>query len=390
MCVESVMFSLIRNEICENAPDEFVKDELSSEMLKELFELSDKHDIAHIVASALSKIGLLNNNEKISLLFKKALKKAIYRDVQREYLLVQINNILENAKISHMMLKGATLCQYYPESWMRTSCDIDVLVKKENAESAIEYLCKAGFVRIKDDSTHDYNLIAENGMHIELHYTLSQDGELVAAESVLNKIWDEAIRTENHKYLYQMPIEQFFLYHLVHMGRHLLHGGCGIRPFIDLWILERKAIYDKYELETIFSNVGLLSFYKNASALGKVWMENKEHTETTKLLEKYVLFGGTYGNSKNLAQIQAAKGTSKIKAFIRLMFLPRENLEVIYPNLKKHQYLFYLYQIKRWFRIFNKKRRNKVKHLTKARNSVTQIDVDVTKNMLEHIGLLDK
>ncbi len=71
MCVEPVMFSIIRNEIYENALDEFVKEELSSEMLKELFELSDKHDIAYIVASALSKIGLLNNNEKISILFKK-------------------------------------------------------------------------------------------------------------------------------------------------------------------------------------------------------------------------------------------------------------------------------------------------------------------------------
>lgn len=94
------------------------------------------------------------------------------------------------------------------------------------------------------------------------------------------------------------------------------------------------------------------------------------------------MFGGVYGNTKNSAQIQAAKGSSKVKAFFRLMFLPRENLEVIYPNLKMHPYLFYLYQIKRWFRIFNKKRRNKIKYLTKTRNSVTQIDVDVTKKCL--------
>ena len=148
--------------------------------------------------------------------------------------------------------------------------------------------------------------------------------------------------------------------------------------------------YNESKLKAILLNTGLVSLYDTASALGKVWLENKGHTEQTRLLEEYILFGGVYGNSRNSAKVQAANGISKIESFLNLMFLSRENLEVLYPNLKKHPAMLPLYQIKRWFRIFNKKKRGKVKHLTKTRNNIDQASANTTKVMLEYLGLLNK
>ena len=389
MSVAPIMFSLIRSEICGTALEESKKNKLSAKVCKELFELSNKHDVAHIVASALFKNELLDE-KNISVAFKKVFMMAVYRDSQREYSLNQISAILEKANVSYILLKGAILRKYYPQTWMRTSCDVDVLVKNEDIDCAINALCKAGYVRVEDASTHDYNLISPNKIHIELHYTLSQDGEFANADAILNDIWQNAFSTENGKYSYQLPAEHFILYHLVHMGRHLLHGGCGVRPFIDLWLLENKMPYNESKLKAILLNTGLVSLYDTASALGKVWLENKGHTEQTRLLEEYILFGGVYGNSRNSAKVQAANGISKIESFLNLMFLSRENLEVLYPNLKKHPAMLPLYQIKRWFRIFNKKKRGKVKHLTKTRNNIDQASANTTKVMLEYLGLLNK
>lgn len=389
MGTESIMFSLIRSEICGIALEESIKTELSAKIGKELFVLSNKHDVAHIVASALFKNELLDE-EDISAAFKKVLMMAVYRDVQREYSLKEVSAILEKANVLHILLKGAILRKYYPQTWMRTSCDVDVLVKNEDIDCAINALCEAGYVRVEDASTHDYNLISPNKFHIELHYTLSQDGEFANADAILNEIWNNAFLIENSKCLYQLPAEQFILYHLVHMGRHLLHGGCGVRPFIDLWLLENKMRYNESKLKGILLNTGLVSLYDTASDLGKVWLENKEHTEQTRLLEEYILSGGVYGNSRNSAKVQVANGVSKTKSFLNLMFLSRENLEVLYPILKKHPAMFPLYQIKRWFRIFNKKKRDKVKHLTKTRNNIDQESANTTKVMLEYLGLLNK
>lgn len=389
MCVKSIMFSLIRSEICGVALEESIKTELSAEVAKELFTLSNKHDVAHIVASALFKNELLGE-EAISAAFEKVFMMAFYRDVQREYSLKEISSILENSNILHILLKGAMLRKYYPQTWMRTSCDVDVLVKNEDVDCAINALCEAGYIRVEDASTHDYNLISPNKIHIELHHTLSQDGEFAKADAILNNIWKNAFPTENRKYLYQLPAEHFILYHLVHMGRHLLHGGCGVRPFIDLWLLEEKMSYDDNKLKEILSSTGLVSLYDTASALSKVWLENQKHTEQTRLLEEYVLSGGVYGTTQNSVKVQAAKGVSKTKSFLNVMFLSRKNLEVLYPKLKKYPILFPLYQFKRWFGIFNKKKRDKVKQLAKARNTVEQTSVNATKSMLEHLGLLSK
>ncbi len=387
MCVSSIMFSLIRSEISSTALDENVKAEITPDLYQGLYELSDKHDVAHLVASALSKAGLLGK-DTFSQKFDHKLMMSVYRDTQREYALGQVISALEHAKIPHIPLKGAVIRKYYPEPWMRTSCDIDVLVRKEDTEVAVESLCQAGFLRSEDRSTHDYNFFSPEKVHIELHYSLSQDGEFSAADPVLDRIWSEAIPEYGHSYHCKMPAETFLLYHLVHMGRHLLHGGCGIRPFVDLWLLENKMSYDREKLRSMLENAGLLNLFYAASDLSRVWMQEAEHTELTKLLAGYILSGGVYGTSHNSAHVKAAKGVSKTKSFLSVMFLSKESLMVLYPKLRKHPSLFPLYQIKRWFRIFKKDKRKKIRHLTETRNHVSKTDVDTTKKMLESLGLL--
>ena len=57
MCVEGIMFTLICSEICGSFVNEDLQSNLTKEKYKELFILSRKHDLSHIVASALSRIG---------------------------------------------------------------------------------------------------------------------------------------------------------------------------------------------------------------------------------------------------------------------------------------------------------------------------------------------
>lgn len=55
--------------------------------------------------------------------------------------LEQIGKTLEKANIPFILLKGSVIRKYYPESWMRTSCDIDILVNELDLNSAIRLLC---------------------------------------------------------------------------------------------------------------------------------------------------------------------------------------------------------------------------------------------------------
>jgi hypothetical protein len=386
MTVENILFSLIRSEILDHAPDERIKEELTAEAYKELYVLSNKHDMAHVVASALSRLDLLKEDE-VSVHFQRQLMLALHRDKQREYALELTSKVLEKAGVPHVPLKGAVLRHIYPQSFLRTSCDIDVLVKKEDTEKAGTALLEAGFFRMDDCSTHDYNYSAPNKIHLELHFTLEQSGTLSACNPILSAVWERHASSEG-SCVYRLSAEFFTLYHLAHLGQHLLGGGCGIRPFLDLWLIERHMEIDHEQLNALLAESGLEALYSASMKLSKVFMEDLAPDVQTAQLAEYVLGGGVYGTATNAAKVKAAKGTGKIKSFLKLVFLPRKNLQVLYPDLKKHPILFPFYQVKRWFRVFEKNKRQKVKHLTNARNAVSLDERNSTKNLLEGLGLV--
>lgn len=388
MNLEDLLFSLIRSEISDIHLNDDIKKELSFEKINKIYTFSNQHDVAHVVASILSKKDLIKKNDVISQVFQKELMQAVYFDSQREYAIQEIIDCFESEKIPCIPLKGAVLCQYYPYTWMRTSCDIDVLVKEKDTVKAIEWLCKAGFARIADGSPRDYSLVSPNGIHIELHFTLQQM-ELPKADKILEDIWQHVYLKHGYSYYYEMKPEMFILYHLAHMAKHLLHGGCGIRSFIDLWLIEKKMSYDKGKLESLLGTAGLLEFWNTTGLLAKEWMEGIPHSQKTELLAEYVLEGGTYGTIKNSAQVQSGNGGSKLEYFLQLVFLPRANLEVVYPSLKKYPYLFPLYYIRRCFRIFQKSKRNMVVNMISTRNQITDEETEISRKMLEQLGLMD-
>lgn len=387
MCVEKIMFALIRSEICGSSVSEDLQSNLTKESYKELFILSHKHDLSHIVASALSRIGFLSDDE-VSQAFHQELMKSVYRDAQRGYAISLTEDLLEGAKIPHIVLKGSVIRHVYPQSWMRTSCDIDILIHKSDIESVENILCGNKYVRLADSSTHDYNFLSPNKIHIEIHHTLTQDGELSSTDELLKSVWtDYNVLETGCENRYNMTPELFVIYHLAHMGRHLLHGGCGVRPFIDLWLINKQYSFNFSKLNDMLTRCNLLALYNASTELSKVWLEDNNHNEITEQFEEYILCGGVYGTATNAAKVQAASGAGKVRSFFNMMFLPKENLEVLYPNLKKYPFLYQFYQIKRWFRCFDKNKRRKVKYLTEQRNMVTAGETNETAGLLKQLGL---
>lgn len=388
VCVENIMFTLIRSEICNYPVDEHLRSELTIENYKELFCLSRKHDLSHIVASGLFHAGLLGDDE-MSQAFHQELMRAVYRDAQRDYAISLTNDLLEQAQIPHINLKGSVIRHMYPQSWMRTSCDIDILIHKSDIGLVEKILCENNYIRLKDSSTHDYNFVSPNKIHIEVHHTLTQDGKMSLADELLKSVWDDyTIPSEKCIYRNNITQELFVVYHLAHMGRHLLHGGCGIRPVIDLWLINKQHSADPQKLDAMLTSCNLKALYDATLELSRVWLESHKHNEKTEQFERYILCGGVYGSTTNAAKMKAANGVSKGRSFFNLMFLSKENLEVLYPALKKYPILYPFYQIKRWFRYFDKNKRNKVKHLIKQRNIVTDDEINRTTDLLNQLGLI--
>ena len=95
-------------------------------------------------------------------------------------------------------------------------------------------------------------------MHVELHYTLIEDHVMPKANDVLSEVWENSLPGPDGGRV--MTDEMFYFYHVAHMAKHFGNGGCGIRPVLDLWLLNRKQGFTKDKRDALLSRGGLLDF----------------------------------------------------------------------------------------------------------------------------------
>lgn len=358
--VEKVFFALIRFEINGDELCEDVKNLITPEMLPALFKLSKRYDLAHLIGDALDKNGLLPDGTEAKKRFLQERNMAVYRYEQIQYELEQICDVLEKAEIPFIPLKGSVIRKHYPELWMRTSCDIDILVKEENLLTAIDSLTHG--LNYHHDSTgnHDAHLFAENGVHLELHYKLNPNDE--QWNTVLTNIWEYLQDIET--YHCSLTDEMFYFYHIAHMAGHFKVGGCGIRPFLDLYLLRKYVNYNQEKLIGLLDEGGLLVFNQAVCELSDYWFAGTASSQLAIDIQDFIFNAGMYGGVENRVFIDKVKKRNKLGVLFSRVFLSYDRLKFQYPILQKHKILVPFYQVKRWFNLLNKgKRKQAVQEL---------------------------
>ncbi len=379
-----LLFALLRSALFgANISDE-EKKRFSENILKEIIATSERHDIAHLISFAISQNNLL---AKESGELDRHVMTAIYRYEQINYEYNRTCNSLEAANIPFIPLKGAVIRKYYPEPWMRTSCDIDILVHEDQVDSTSEYLVnKCGYTN-KGKSSHDISLFTQGKNHIELHYDLVEDGLINNSSNVLRTVWETAVPHGDCRYWLDMPDEMFYFYHIAHMAKHFVNGGCGIRPFIDLWILDNIEEKDLNKRDELLRQGDLLRFAEVARLLSGVWFDGNKHNEITMQMENYILNGGVYGTQANRVAVQQQKKGGRLKYALSKIFIPYETLKFQYPILQKHRWLTPIMEVLRWFRIvFCGRAKSSIKEL-KMNNDITSDDAKRIQAFLDNIGL---
>lgn len=397
--IAQAMLDCIKGEICgrEEPGGGLAIPEISARFLSELYKLSKAHDAAHLVGDALSKNGLLTDLpdglgeherieiEAIKAKFEKQVFMAIYRYENLNYELERVKQTLNEMKIPFLPLKGSVIRHFYPEPWMRTSCDIDILIKESDADQASKLLAERLQYAIKGRGSHDISLFSPSGIHSELHFKLLDlDFKQVQA---LGDIWNGGEIVPVSASEYRMSNELFLLYHIYHMAKHFVYGGCGIKPFIDLWVIRNKIGYDEEKAEKLLQDSDLLLFYNHANDLRNVWFEAKPHNAVTQEMENYILQGGVYGSlEQKLAMSQNKKG-GKLGHLFSKIFLSYKAMEVYDPSLKKYPIFFPFYQVRRWFRIiFCGGRRNAMNEI-RINQNLSEEKKKIAKNLMDELGL---
>lgn len=219
-------------------------------------------------------------------------------------------------------------------------------------------------------------------MHLELHMNLVKDDSLKCLSS--ESIWSHAKRQGS---FCRMPDEDFYLFHVEHMKNHYLTGGCGIRFFIDLWILNHLLKYDVEKRMDALKKCGLLQFERVAIHLSEVWFGGAVHTKLTRSMETYILSAGVYGTVQNWALVQEVQNEGKLKSVIRRLWLPYEDLCWSYPALTGRRWLQPWYEWRRFTKMVAEGRWKRSVTELKANRDVSKGQKEKMKQMLKELGL---
>lgn len=378
------MFALLRSVFQKKELEDAIKKEISPEILCEIYKLAQKHDLGHLIAQALEDNGLMLGTPCTEKFLEKR-GMAVFRVEQIQYELAEIYAVFEEAKIKYLPLKGAVIRGYYPENWYRTCCDIDILVKEEKIEEAIRALeTRLGYSN-QGKAYHDVSMLAPSGVHLELHFNILEHQPNI--DGLLSRVWEYAQKAdEGYKYVMS---EEFLLFHIIaHSSYHFLKGGCGVRPILDLYILEKHMRYDKERLATMLEECGLTKYYEGLLTLSSAWFEGEQLKESFQYMEGYILDGGVYGNMQNYIALEQAKKGGKGKYIRHRIFMPYEDLKTQYLSLNEKKWLTPFYQIRRWGRLFFGNRLKKSVREARINSSILEEEKLKVKEMMQALELL--
>lgn len=379
-----ILFALLR---CAIGGTKLTEQELklySSEQLQELMKISTKHDVAHLLVLGLKQNGLIPKDNKD---MEKCILSAVYRYERLKYEYENLCNALEKAQIPFLPLKGSVIRNYYPQAWMRTSGDIDVLVHREDLDKAVLYLTENLKYIEKQRATHDVSLFSPIGIHVEIHFDLVEEGRANNAIEILRSVWENAAPHENSEYLYEMDDAFFYFYHVAHMAKHFETGGCGIRPFIDLWILDCMDGINNTKRDILLNKGGLLRFTASSRKLSRIWLGNETMDDLSMQMQSFILQGGVYGSSDNRVALQQKKKGGRFGYILSRVFIPYSKLKRYYPILEKNPWLMPVMQVRRWLMLFNPDVAKMARREISLNGSIDKSKVHEMNSFLQNVGL---
>lgn len=342
--VADVLFSLIRYEVFGAEYTRDLNELDDGALVAAVSSLAAFHDMAHLVADALARLSVIPADEKLANALGREHLKAIFRAERMDGELTALCGLFEKEKIEFLPLKGAVIRELYPEKWMRTSCDVDILVHKEDLERASDALCsELGYTR-EETGEHDIGFVSGSGIRLELHFALNDEG---AGLEIFENIWEHTFAKEEGGFCRYLSDGMFYLYHVYHMAKHVENGGCGIKPLLDLKFIPEVGG------ELLKAN-GLERFADAAQKLSRVWFDGFERDALASELENYILRAGVYGNVSNAVAVGQIKHGGRFKYILFKIFLPYKRLKYQYPVLQKHKWLMPVCWVRRWLRILFK------------------------------------
>ncbi len=315
-----------------------------------LYNYQKEQDVTNMAYVALKKLGY-DDVELIE--FKDDYKLNILREARFELAGQQVFDSFEKAEIPFIPLKGVLLKNLYPNPSLRTFTDIDIYVggKFDEAE---RILLNDGFEKTTGDDHNDISYVKKPSIHVELHKDLFPDD--YDFEGYFDEPFKHTELKDGYKYYHLYRTDDFFIHVLCHLYKHFTFGGCGLRQYLDIYVMTKKMQLDMDYIRSELRSFGMEGFLDTTLTLNRFFFDGEKPTNETIEIAEFVFNNSTFGNADNRLVLDYDKGHGEkrtlwgnIKYFMERWQLRYSQMKPRYKILKFFPFLLPFCWIHRLF-----------------------------------------
>ena len=247
-----------------------IERKLSIQEVDELLLLSQRHEVTALLDDVWNRYTL--SNEQL-ILKDKIVARTVQKSIQLQILNSKLTQMLREAGITAVTLKGYSVSRYFPVPEYRKSGDVDLFVSgKENIEKAVKLLENNGFHTTDSwHANHHLVFISDRNETVELHVSWVEEFKEKHLNKYITKIQKESMnhcallnQNDLQLYVYDLPYHAFYL--LLHMYQHFTASGFGVRNLCD-WVVLWEHCHNKEERNIFRKLIGESGMHAFAQAV---------------------------------------------------------------------------------------------------------------------------
>ena len=302
-----------------------------------LYSLSHAHEVDGIVYSQCGRYV----PDELRAKYERGYAAATFFYGNRVSEVKRICDAFRETGVQYYTIKGLDVAKYYPFPALRTMGDNDFVVS--DMPAAIRALRSHGYEGNEDENVHEWSF-DRNGMHFEVH------DQLVKYDEFTTKTQDSFFR-DFMPYAKDGALDPnyHFMFLLMHLRKHLISYGVGIRQFMDLAVMiKNEPGLDPAWLEKDLLKTGLDRFARSCFYLIDSWFGIKalikyDRIDSAEKITEHILKSGVFGgankeNIQKVSQNQLVLGTgsrfsNRARSLLRSTFPPYEMMSK-YPGCR--------------------------------------------------------
>lgn len=310
--------------------------------LAELYDFSKMHGVEAMVHHGLVQLEMdeadpiwQNWQNRADMLLTQSIVQLAERDM--------LFAALPAAGIKLLPVKGCWLKEQYPAIDYRQMSDLDILIPEADVQKAKQCMLEQGYTPEAEVAENHDCYFKHPYMEVELHRSLLRKDE--SQYHYYDDVWENAVQEEACPGVYRLKTEDEYIYYLLHLHKHILGAGTGLRTILDCVVYrdaypDMERDYLHHELERL----GLWGFAQEIETLSDCWFRTGTPVpETLANLVDIIIAAGSYGTYEILSRQRMDRIQEKYKNplvravayWVIQICRPREEMEHNYPVLKK-------------------------------------------------------